>query len=147
MKSIAITIATTISSSFAALVISLPAIADTCIPVEVQNLRPEKGTLMVAAYAHADDFQKKPLSALQTRAGAATMNVSLCLPGAGPAITTVALTLYQDLNDNGKLNTNLLGIPSEPWGASGKPPGFGAPTWDTARVPLDGKAIVVKLSK
>jgi uncharacterized protein (DUF2141 family) len=134
-------------AGLATLAVGMPALADTCIPVEVQNLRPEKGTLMVAAYASAEDFQKKPLSALQTRAGAATMNVSLCLPGAGPAVKTVALTLYQDLNDNGKLDANLLGIPSEPWGASGKPPGFGAPTWDTAQVPLDGKAIVVKLSK
>ena len=38
-------------------------------------------------------------------------------------------------------------MPTEPWGASGKPTPMSAPTWDTAQVPVDGSTIVVKLSK
>ncbi len=130
-------------STLAALALTASASAQTCTDVEVQNVRPEQGTLMLAAYESADDFNKKSVAMLRLRAGAETMKFNLCVPSNGP----VALMLYQDLNDNNKLDTNVMGIPSEPWGSSGKASGFGPPTWAAAQVPLDGKAIVVLLSK
>ena len=33
----------------------------------------------------------------------------------------VALTLFQDLDSDGKMGKNVLGMPTEPWGASGSP--------------------------
>jgi uncharacterized protein (DUF2141 family) len=114
-----------------------------CVQVEVQNVRPEQGMLMVAAYGDAASFSKTPLVATQLRAGAATMTFQLC----GVSGTQIAITLYQDLNGNGKLDANPFGVPLEPWGASGKPAAMAAPTWDATAVPLDGTPIVVKLSK
>ena len=129
----------------AALLVATPALAQTagCAQIEVQNVRPEQGMLMVAAYADAASYNKEPVAALQMKAAGATMTFSLC----GLSGSAVALRLYQDINGNGKLDANLFGIPSEPWGASGKPPAMSAPTWDTTGVPLDGSTIVVKLSK
>ena len=70
------------------------------------------------------------------------MTVQVCgLTGPG-----VALTLYQDLNANGKLDANPFGVPIEPWGASGKAAPMG-PSWDSAQVPLGAATIVVKLGK
>lgn len=120
-----------------------PAQAQTCANVEVQNVRPDQGMLMIAAYADAASFNKAPVTALQMRPSAAAMTFALC----GLAGGSVALTLYQDLNGNGKLDSNAFGIPTEPWGASGKPVAMSAPTWETTWVPLDGSSIVVKLSK
>ena len=122
-----------------------PAQAQTCATVEVQNIRPEQGMLMVAAYADATGFgSKAPVAALQMRPGTATtMSFPLCGLSGG----SVALTLFQDINGNGKLDANVFGMPTEPWGASGKPAAMSAPTWDTTAVPLDGTTIVVKLSK
>jgi uncharacterized protein (DUF2141 family) len=118
--------------------------APGCIQVEVQNVRPEQGTLMVAAYDDAAAFASKaPAAATQLRAGTATMRFSLC----GLAGTTVALTLYQDLNGNGKLDSNAFGMPTEPWGASGRPAAMTAPTWESTAVPVDGTTVVVPLSK
>jgi uncharacterized protein (DUF2141 family) len=71
------------------------------------------------------------------------MQLQVC----GLSGNAVALTLYQDLNNNGKLDTNPFGMPTEPWGSSGKSSPLSAPTWDTAQVPLDGNPIIVKLSK
>jgi uncharacterized protein (DUF2141 family) len=124
---------------------SLPAQAATaCVNVEVQNLRPVPGMLMVAAYADAANFSKSPVAATQMKTGAeTTMTFPLC----GVSGDRIALTLYQDLNGNGKLDSNVMGIPTEPWGASGKPAAMSAPTWDTTAVPLDGTTIVVRLSK
>ena len=58
----------------------------------------------------------------------------------------MALSLFQDLDSDGKFGRNLLGMPTEPWGSSGTPGAFG-PSWDTGRVALDGKAIAVRLSQ
>ena len=121
-----------------------PAEAQTCTPLEVHNLVPGRGTLMLAVYASADEFRKKTVAAVQMRAGdASSVRFPFCLAGAGP----VALVLFQDLNDNGSLDANVLGIPSEPWGASGSTPPMSAPTWASAQVLLDGSTVVVKLSQ
>ncbi|MEN9629654.1 MAG: hypothetical protein RJA10_2881 [Pseudomonadota bacterium] len=112
-----------------------------CVNVEVQNVRPQQGQLMVAAYADADSFGKKPLVQVRVPAGEATTRFELC----GLSGDVVALTLFQDLDSDGKMAKNLLGMPTEPWGASGKPGTFG-PSWDSGRVPLDGTTIVVKLT-
>ena len=117
-----------------------------CIQVEVQNLRPQEGTLMIAAYTDPADYKaRKSSTSLQVRAGASTtQTVQLC----GLSGEMVALSMYQDLNGNGKLDTSVLGMPTEPWGASGKPPAMSAPTWETTQVPLAaGSTIVVKLSQ
>lgn len=114
-----------------------------CATVEVQNLHPGQGPLMLAAYSDAASFRKAPAAQMQLPVTAETMQVKVC-PLSGD---TVALTLYQDLNANGKLDTNPFGMPTEPWGASGKTSFMSAPTWESAHVPLDGSTIVVKLSK
>jgi len=112
-----------------------------CAQVEVHNVRPQQGSLMLAAYADADSFLKKPELSLRLAAGDAVMQFQIC----GLTANAVALTLYQDLDSDGKLGRNLMGMPSEPWGSSGAPGAFG-PSWEAARVPLDGKTIVVKMS-
>jgi uncharacterized protein (DUF2141 family) len=57
----------------------------------------------------------------------------------------VALTLYQDLDGDGRMGANIVGLPTEPWGSSGTPGTFG-PSWETGRVKLDGSVIVVRMS-
>ncbi|MDQ2928259.1 MAG: DUF2141 domain-containing protein [Pseudomonadota bacterium] len=137
--------AVTCAAALSALVMSTaPAQAATCVTLEVRNVRAEQGMLMIAAYAEAGSFDKTPVVATQTKAAGETMTFPLC----GFTGGTAAFTLYQDLNGNGQLDKNVLGIPSEPWGASGTPAAMSAPTWDTTSVPLvEGATIVVKLSK
>jgi uncharacterized protein (DUF2141 family) len=113
-----------------------------CAAVEVQNLRTGQGPLMLAAYTDAANFRKTAASQLQVAVTGETMTIQVC----GLTGNAVALTLYQDLNSNGKLDANPFGMPTEPWGASGRPAPMG-PSWDSAQVPLGADAIVVKLSK
>jgi uncharacterized protein (DUF2141 family) len=114
-----------------------------CAMVEVQNLRPGQGQLMVVAYGSADTYRKKPLSQLRLPAGDnAIQRFQLCgLAGSGE----VALTLFQDLDSDGRMGANIVGMPTEPWGSSGSPGTFG-PSWETGRVKLDGSVIVVRMS-
>jgi uncharacterized protein (DUF2141 family) len=74
-------------------------------------------------------------------AGEARMSVQLC----GLSGTEVALMLFQDLDSDGKMGRNLMGMPTEPWGSSGEPSMFG-PQWATGKVALDGRPIAVKMS-
>ncbi len=130
-----------LSASAAVLLLATAAQAQDCVTVEVQNVRPNQGHLMLAAYGDAESFGKKPLKALRVPAGDATMTVKWCdLTG-----TAVALMLFQDLDSDGKMGRNAMGLPTEPWGGSGTPGMFG-PTWDTGKVTLDGKSIVVRMS-
>jgi uncharacterized protein (DUF2141 family) len=115
--------------------------ATVCIEVEVQNVRPQQGLLFLAAYGSAETYNKKPLSALKAAAGEATTKLQMC----GISGDTVAITMYQDLDSDGKMGKNLMGMPTEPWGSSGTPGMFG-PSWETGKVTLNGSAVVVKLS-
>jgi uncharacterized protein (DUF2141 family) len=112
-----------------------------CATVEIQNVRPQQGSVMVAAYGSADSYGKKPLVQVRVPAGEASMSVQLC----GLSGTEVALMLFQDLDGDGKMARNMMGMPTEPWGSSGNPGMFG-PKWDTGKVALDGAPIAVKMS-
>ena len=113
-----------------------------CALVEVQNVRPQQGYLMVSAFVDEASFGKKPVAALRLAAGEATMRFEVC----GLSGPQVALMLYQDLDSDGKMGSNLLGLPTEPWGSSGSP-GMMGPKWDTARVALEGQPLVVRMSQ
>lgn len=118
-----------------------------CAEIEVHNVRPRQGFLMLAVYADAESFNKKAIVSLRLPAGEGVTRVPLCGVPAGTA--ELAVTMFQDLDGNGEMGKNLLGIPTEPWGSSGTPGTFG-PSWTTARVSVGGDAaarpIVVKLS-
>jgi uncharacterized protein (DUF2141 family) len=121
--------------------LAAPALAQDCATVEVHNVRPQQGFLMVAAYGDADSYNKKPLVSKRVAAGDAVTTFELC----GLTGTTVALTMFQDLDSDGKMGKNPIGMPTEPWGSSGTPGTFG-PTWETGKVSRDGAKIVVKMS-
>lgn len=125
---------------------AIPAWAQNCVTVEVHNVRPQQGHIFLAAFTEAETFGKKALLSLRVAAGDAVTSFELC----GVAGDSVALTLFQDLDGDGKMGRNALGLPSEPWGSSGTPGVFG-PSWDSAKVALNtgvsGSVIVVKLSQ
>ena len=129
----------------ATLLTSTPVAAqDGCVTVEVQHVRPKQGNLLLQAFASADTYRKKPVAAVRVAAGDAdTQRVQLCgLAGAAE----MAVTMFQDLDADGRMATNFVGMPTEPWGSSGSPGAFG-PSWESGRVKLDGGVVVVKLSQ
>jgi uncharacterized protein (DUF2141 family) len=115
-----------------------------CAVLELQGVRPGQGQLMINVFGSAETFGKKPMASLRVPAGAeATQRVTAC--GLDSA-REIAVMMFQDLNGDGQMARNVLGIPSEPWGSSGKPGSFG-PSWETGRVALDGTRVTVQLSK
>jgi len=121
---------------------SAAAPAGRCVSVDVHNVRPQQGQLFLAAYGSAETYNKKPLASARVPAGDAITRVQLC----GIGGHEFAVTLYQDLDGDGKMAKNMLGLPTEPWGSTGKPGMFG-PSWETGKVTLNGNPVIATLSQ
>lgn len=116
------------------------------LTLDVKGVQAGQGALVIALYNSSEDFLKKPLRKLTMPATSAAMRVELPDVPAGD----YAVSLYQDLNSDGKLDTKMFGIPAEPTGTSNNAKGsFGPPKYEAARVTVtaEGKAIPIELHK
>ena len=116
------------------------------LTLDVAGVAAGRGPLVVAVYDNGKDFLSKPLRTLKAAATGAATQVTL--PDVKPGEYAVAV--YQDLNDNGKMDKNLFGIPTEPTGMSNNAPSnFGPPKYDAARftMPADDKSLAIGLHK
>ena len=105
------------------------------IHLKVSGQKSDEGHYLVAVYRDAESFldSKKAVREVKvtTAEGKAGFTLSDLAPG------TYAIAVIQDKNDNGKLDTNFLGIPKEPLGASNNAPlRFGPPKFDLAKIDL-----------
>lgn len=117
--------------------------------ISVTNLTAAKGNLFIGIYNKADGFLvvenvvwKATLPV--TRTG----SMDVLVQGLPPGVYSVAC--FHDLNGNGKMDMNMLGIPTEPYGFSNNVrPRFRAPTWDETKFDLApaGKSISLRVEK
>jgi len=113
--------------------------------VEVQGLHSGKGQVICFLYANADGFPAEPGRALARRVTpiadrAATCRFADLPPGA------YAVAVVHDENRNGRLDRNLLGLPTEGVGASNNPIShFGPPKFEKARFDYAGGSKTVSI--
>lgn len=63
-----------------------------------------------------------------------------------PAGSTIAVAAYHDVNNNGKLDRNLLGVPTEPYAFSGKPSSkWRAPRWEEVSISTTARTPAIQL--
>ena len=117
-------------------IVAVPVLAAD-LAVEVQGIRSGDGRLFVAVHTPEtkDAFPSGAgtFVAFQQRAHAGTLRFVLhdLPPG------TYAVNAFHDENDNGELDTNLLGIPTEGFGFANDPDtSFGPPDFEAAAVNL-----------
>ena len=86
------------------------------ITVTVTNIPGVKGDLLIGFYATEKSFTKEPLPQSPkidlTSGDDVTAKISGVMPG------TYAIAVVQDLNENGKLDRTVVGMPREPLGFS-----------------------------
>lgn len=87
------------------------------LKVKVLNVQQTQGSVRMAVYNNAQSF---PSESQSFRGGTLQLK-----PGVLPQLTCdqlpfghYAVAVYHDLNDNGKMDKNALGIPSEPYAFS-----------------------------
>lgn len=112
--------------------------------VEVHGVHNAKGKVMIGLFDKAADFPDKMVQGLMLDAAAPTVTgVFTGLPN-----REFAVAVYHDENGNGKLDKNLLGVPTEPYGFSRDASGrMGPPRFAEAKLSVNGtdQTIVVNL--
>lgn len=115
--------------------ISVESFAQHKIEVVVTNVEEIKGNMMVAVYNSEGDFMKKHYDV--KKAKITGKDVVVVFENVKPG--DYAITLFQDKNENLKLDTNVIGMPKEPYGFSNNVMGnMGPPTFEQAKVKVDG---------
>lgn len=104
--------------------------------VNVVGVGEHSGTMVALLFNHDDGFPAKVAKACQ-RASAKVTGSVVTLRFAEVPLGTYAVTVYHDVNDNQKLDTNWIGIPKEPVAISNNAKGrLGPPKWKDATFEL-----------
>ncbi len=113
------------------------------LTILVDDVKAANGNLMVALYSSADTFLKRPANATGTRALAADNKIVFKDLPEGE----YAFALYHDANANGKMDKNLIGMPTEDYAFSNNAMGkMGPPSYDNAKFVLPAAGATVRVS-
>jgi uncharacterized protein (DUF2141 family) len=140
------------------------------LEVELDGVKPRRGEIRAALFDNQRDFEASIRLRAMVKDGEITTGVftreedfanepaaTLVLPAQDRRMTlrftdlqpgTYALALFQDLDGNQRLDIQLGGATTEPWGISNDAGDVGRdPNWDEARfeVPAAGARIVIHL--
>lgn len=107
------------------------------LKVKVSNIDPIEGDIYVAVYNSEESYMDIDLTAFQQIVPVEADIEEIIFEDVPDG--EYAVTVFQDLNNNGKLDTKLIGIPKEPYGFSNNARGtMGPPKYDTAKFNVNG---------
>lgn len=113
------------------------------IHLEIQNIKASKGSIKVAIFGAEEDFLVDE-KALQGHSVVTTNSDKLTIELDALPFGTYAIAIYQDINDNNKLDTNLFGVPKEPYGFSNNAKSkWGPPDYQIAKFELNQKVLKI----
>ena len=132
-------------ASLAGLVAVPVAAAD--LAVEVSGIRSDAGRVFIAVHTPREGeefpYSGGMFAGLQHRAREGSVRFVLRDVPAG----RYAVNAFHDENDNGSLDSNLLGIPTEGYGFANDPPtSFGPPEFDEAAVTVGDAPVTAAMS-
>jgi uncharacterized protein (DUF2141 family) len=119
------------------------------LQIQFTQVTVAKGSIMLGIYDRESAFMD-PKQARLLKILPVTQTGSLELELSGLPEGSCAISAYHDVNGNGQLDKNLLGIPTEPYVFSNQArPKFRAPRWEEAKMELgkNGSRVVLKLEK
>ncbi|MYM80947.1 DUF2141 domain-containing protein [Duganella sp. FT50W] len=103
------------------------------LTIRVDGVASVDGDVKVAIYNSAETFLAKPVGATAAPARQGTVELKVSDLPAGD----YAFAVYHDANNNGKMDLNMMGIPTEDYGFSNNAMGKrGAPRYEDARIVL-----------
>jgi uncharacterized protein (DUF2141 family) len=115
---------------------SFPAAAQVDLHVTVKNFEDNVGSVHIGLFDRESDFLEKALDGKvrPVTADSVTVVFENLKPGG------YAISAFHDANGNGKLDTNLIGIPKEAFAFGNNVMGlFGPPSFHKARITLRDK--------
>ena len=124
------------------LMLSIAAQAETSVTVEILDVKRAEGHMVLTVYDSKKNWLKRGYA--QSRVlvdGQGTVSITVDLPPG-----EYAFHAYQDLDDNGKMKSNFIGIPKEPTAVSNNAKGkFGPPKFKDAMVVVGDDPISVPM--
>lgn len=101
--------------------------------VEVSDLIPDKGSVYLGLYNKKAGFLKEEAAITNGKVKVAGNKVSYTFKNL--AIGEYAVAVYQDVNNNGKCDRNMIGYPTEGFGFSKNyKPKLSAPKFDEVKI-------------
>lgn len=119
------------------------------LTISINNIEKTAGSLYVALYNVAETFLDEGVNPYG-KIIPVTKSSSLTVAFDDLPFGDYAIAVYHDLNDNGKLDKNVLGIPTEPYAFSNNPAvKWRSPSFAEARIAVkeSQKNISVKLKR
>ncbi len=117
------------------------------LTIIVNNVQQDAGQVMLGLFNSAEGFPKtiSQGTLVQAKERSTTGQVSLVFKGLAPG--QYAATAFHDLDSNGKLNVNFMGLPTEPYGFSNNARGkFGPPAFTDAAITLGEQDLTIEVT-
>ena len=103
---------------------------EVSLTVQVDEVRKLEGKVMIAVYDKEELFLEDEVVGGTVDALGSSVTYSF----KGLRKGTYAISIFHDLNGNGKLDTNFVGIPTEPYAFSNNAKGmFGPPSFEECK--------------
>ncbi len=117
--------------------VSVPTVNAETLTVIIENVKTNGGHIMLRVLAGQQEFKgdEEAITSIKQRAIAGKVSFTISNLPAGE----YGVQIMHDSNSNGKLDSNLVGMPTEPWAFSNNAAGnFGPPKWDDVKFDLSG---------
>jgi uncharacterized protein (DUF2141 family) len=112
------------------------------LSINVENVKSTQGFLYVSLHNSESTWMKQGIQGQKLPMTEKTVKVIFKDLPAGE----YGVTLYQDENDNGQIDKNAIGIPTEPYGFSNNGGNFGPPSFNDSKVTVnENKEITIYL--
>ncbi len=109
------------------------------LTVQITNVKNDKGQIAVALYNSEKDFMKTMYKGKTTKAVKGQVEVVF----ENIPVGFYGLSIMHDANENGKMDSNLIGIPKEGFAFSNNAMGtFGPPSFEKAKVEVNSNKSV-----
>ncbi|MBL0955860.1 MAG: DUF2141 domain-containing protein [Leptospira sp.] len=114
------------------------------LEVEILNRKSNQSVILCALYESENGFLSDEKLASYKIVGVETNHQKTTCQFKGIPDKQYAVSVLEDLNRNGKMDTTFIGLPKEPWGVSRNPPmhTFGPPTFDEAVLNVKSKLVI-----
>lgn len=113
-------------------------LAQGSIEVTVKNIKEAKGSIRVGLFNNEETFLEKPIEGKVVKA----TNGEVTVVFEGLPTGNYAISIIHDENDNGELDSNIMGIPKEGFAFGNNAMGmFGPPDFDKAKVSVNGQKV------
>ena len=114
----------------------------TQVTVIIKNVKVDQGPVYVRVFRGEESY-KKDVGFISDTLGSKSESVEVCVE---VPHGEYSIAVFQDINEDGELNTNLLGIPKEPWGMSNNAPArFGPPKWSDMRFTVTNATVTQQI--